>query len=142
MFCAGFACSAYSDHQTLAISTDQFSRKDKIKDFFLPAGSVFIAVVNVLYFLPYNIVNDFGIDVVINGIAVFYLSVVFCILKHFIDCFFCQIFSFLGADSSFAHFISNISSRVVLSIKPEDFLYDCSFCGIDYVFLVNDIVPE
>ena len=142
MLCTGFACSAYSNHQTLAISADKFSRKDKFKDFFLPAGSVFVPVVNVLYFLPYNVINDFRIDIVINGITVFYLAVVFGVLEHFIDCFFCQIFSFLGADSSLTHFLGYISRRVVLRIQSENFLYDCSFYGIDDVFLVYDVISE
>ena len=80
-------CSAFANHKTVAISAIQFSGKDKIKDLLLATGSVFVLTVNVLNFLPRYVVDDFWIDIVVNGIAVPYFSVVFGVGKNFVDLF-------------------------------------------------------
>ena len=153
MLCTGFACSAYSDHQTLAISADKFSGKDKIKDFFLPAGSVFVPVVNVLYFLPYNVINDFRIDIVINGITVFYLAIVFCVLEHLLNFSIKYLLKYIEKTGGkivyskglYQYFISDIMDEDVLCRTGQEdkklLLFDNFNCWDEGVY-VGRVSPE
>ena len=96
--------------------------------------------VNILHFLPRYIVYDFGIDIIVNRIAVTDFAVVFGVGKDFVYLFVGDIVSLFCPYAASLKIFCQSNRRIALRILRKDFLYNFRFFGVYYVLFIYDVI--
>lgn len=132
--------ATFSNHHRMAISTNEFSRKYKVKLIFLFSWNMFVCISNWLNFLPSIVINNCGINVCINNISMNSFANIFSICNNFINLW-CvnKNLCFCPNSTSFQFFCYINCCKAICKLVIY-FFYNFSLIWINNTFLIFYII--